>query len=252
MVGKGSISCFFPCYNDGGTIASMVVLAHQVLSEITDDFEIIVIDDGSKDSSRDVLKSLEKNLDRFQVIYHEQNQGYGGALRSGFSASSKELIFYTDGDHQYDVRELKLLYEKMSDQIDLVNGYKIMRNDPIHRIIIGEIYKHLMRILFKLPFRDIDCDFRLIRKRVFDTITLEESTGSICLEFTKKFSDAGFKFAEVPVHHYFRIYGKSQIFNFIRIFRTLIKIGKLWWRLIIKKDHLKTVSPMKIKANGIR
>jgi glycosyltransferase involved in cell wall biosynthesis len=170
-----------------------------------------------------------------KVIHHESNKGYGGALKTGFRAATKELLFYTDGDFQYDVSELKKLIPALKEGIDIVNGYKIHRADPLHRKIIGRVYHFIVKMMFGFKIRDVDCDFRLMRRAILDKITLEHNSGVICLEMVKKLHDAGFKFAEVPVSHYFRSYGISQFFNFRRIFKVAIDIVKLWWRLVVIK-----------------
>src|SRR4030067_1829562 len=120
---KPSITAFCPCYNDGGTIASMIILMDETCRKLTDDYEIIVVDDGSSDQSRKVLEELKVKYEKLRVILHEKNKGYGGALRSGFAAAKKELIFYTEGDFQYDVTELKKLLPAMKSGIDIVNAY---------------------------------------------------------------------------------------------------------------------------------
>jgi glycosyltransferase involved in cell wall biosynthesis len=234
------LSIFFPAYNDAGTIASLVISSVKIAATLTDDFEVIVIDDGSQDDTPKILDELARIYpDRVRIVHHETNRGYGGALRSGFAAARKDFIFYTDGDAQYDPAEMTLLWHKMADDVDWVNGWKISRSDPLHRIIIGRIYHHLVKLLFGLKVRDVDCDFRLMRRRIFDVVRLEKSSGVICLEMMKKFQDAGFRVAEHPVHHYHRAYGKSQFFNFPRIYRTAIDVMKLWWLLVIRKEHLK-------------
>ena len=234
---KEGISAFFPCYNDGGTIASMIVLMDRTLRDLeVKEYEIIVIDDGSNDHAREVLNELEKKYPNLRIIFHEKNRGYGGALRSGFAHAKNELIFYTDGDFQYDVTEIQKLLPAMTDKIDIVNGYKKRRSDPLHRRIIGRIYHWMVKILFGIKIRDVDCDFRLIRKKVMEKITLKENSGAICLEMIKNMQDAGFKFAEIPVSHFFRSYGKSQFFNIKRIFQVATSLLRLWWRLVIKKE----------------
>jgi len=226
--------------NDSGTIASMVIRAVQVAGTLTDNFEVIVVNDGSQDATPQILEDLIQLYPRFvRVVNHAKNRGYGGALRSGFAAASKEFVFYTDGDAQYDPAEMRLLWERMTPDIDWVNGYKIDRSDPAHRILIGRIYHHFVKLLFGFKVRDVDCDFRMIRRSVFDTVHLEKNSGVICLEMMKKFHDAGLRVAEVPVHHYHRAYGRSQFFNFPRIYRTAVDVFKLWWRLVVRKDHLK-------------
>lgn len=236
MSDRPSISAFFPCYNDAGTIASMVVLMDMTLRETADDYEILVIDDGSTDHAREILAELQPKVPRLRVILHEKNRGYGGALKSGFSNATKELIFYTDGDFQYDVSELKVLLQAWGPDIDVVNGYKIHRADPLHRKIIGRLYHHLVKTMFGFAIRDVDCDFRLIRRSLMQKIVLVHNSGVICLEMVKKLQIAGARFAEVPVSHFFRAYGTSQFFNFYRILRTFRDIAKLWWRLVVRGE----------------
>ncbi|HYU79741.1 MAG TPA: glycosyltransferase family 2 protein [Vicinamibacterales bacterium] len=237
------LTVFFPAYNDSGTIASLVIRAVQVAGTLTPDFEVLVINDGSRDSTATVLDELASLYPgRVRIVHHQQNRGYGGALRSGFEHATKELVFYTDGDAQYDPAEMSLLWREMRPEIDWVNGYKISRSDPLHRIIIGRVYHHIVKMLFGFKVRDVDCDFRLIRRRVFDVVRLEKSSGVICLEMMKKFHDAGFRVAEVPVHHFHRAYGRSQFFNFPRLYRTAVDVLRLWWSLVIRKDHLKARS----------
>ena len=235
-----SISVFFPCYNDAGTISAMVIRALQTLREITDNYEIIVVNDGSVDDSPQILGELSCIMpSEFRLITHEKNAGYGGVLRSGIAAAKKEWIVYTDGDAQYDARELKVLVEKISDDVDFVNGWKIKRRDPFHRIVIGVLYQYFIKLIFGLKIRDVDCDFRLMRREIFDVVKLESDTGTITFEMIKKVQDAGYRFAEVPVHHYYRQYGESQFFNFARVGATLVRVFRWWWRLVVKKEAVK-------------
>ncbi|MDO8594546.1 MAG: glycosyltransferase family 2 protein [bacterium] len=228
-----SLSIFFPCYNDKGTIATMVWSAKAVAEKLTSEYEIIVIDDGSTDGARELLLGLQKELPDLRLVFHEKNHGYGGALRSGFKAASKDLVFYTDGDAQYDVGELPILWNKLTPDIDVVNGYKIKRHDPLHRIVVGFIYQCIIKVAFWLPIRDIDCDFRLIRRKVFGVIDLKSNTGTITVELVKKIQNAGFRFAEAPVSHFFRIYGASQFFNFKRVLKTLWRLGFVWFEVML-------------------
>jgi glycosyltransferase involved in cell wall biosynthesis len=233
------LSIFFPCYNDGGTIASMVLAARAAAEKITNDFEIIVVDDGSTDFSRELLTRMAQkgSQNSLRLVFHEQNRGYGGALRSGFKHAAKEWIFYTDGDAQYDPRELEILARAAGPDVDIVQGYKIKRHDPLHRIIIGRIYHWMMKLMFGLRVRDVDCDFRLIRRSVFSQIHLTQNSGVICLEMMKKMQHAGCRFSEVPVSHFHRTYGKSQFFNFRRIFAVGIGVIRLWWKLVILQRY---------------
>ena len=234
-----SLSVFFPAYNDAATIPSMVISAFLTAQKVADDFEIIVVNDGSRDYTAEMLKEMQRLYPRVRVITHPQNRGYGAALRTGFSSASKEWIFYTDGDAQYDPRELPKLVGALEEGVDVVNGYKIERSDPLHRILIGRLYHHTVRIIFGFRLRDVDCDYRLIRRSVFDKIRLTSTSGTICLEMVKKMQDFRFRFSEVPVHHYHRAHGKSQFFNFSRLFRTGVQLMALWWILVVRKHHLK-------------
>ena len=231
------LSVFFPAYNDGGTIASLVMTAMQSASALTPNHEVIVVNDGSSDHTAQVLDELARLYPRLRVVTHEANRGYGGALRSGFAASSKDIVFYTDGDAQYDPSEMALLWQAMQPGVDLVNGYKISRSDPWHRVLIGRVYHHIVKVMFGLSVRDVDCDFRMMRRSIFDRVRLEKSSGVICLEMMKKIQDAGFNIVEVPVHHYHRAYGRSQFFNFPRVYRTGIDVLRLWFALVVRHTH---------------
>lgn len=232
---KPSISAFFPAYNDAGTIPSMVIATDMTLRSICDDYEIVVVNDGSVDHTAAVLEELSRSYPRLKVVTHVKNRGYGGALRSGFASASKELVFYTDGDAQYDPRELVLLLDAMRPEVDWVNGYKVKRSDPLNRIIIGKLYHWTVRTAFGLKVRDVDCDFRLFRRSVFDKVRLERDSGVICVEMMKKVQDAGFNIAQVPVSHFHRAYGVSQFFNFPRVFRVGLDLIALWRELVLGK-----------------
>jgi glycosyltransferase involved in cell wall biosynthesis len=158
---------------------------------------------------------------------------------SGFANETKEWIFYTDGDAQYDPREMKNLVAALRPGVDVVNGYKISRNDPLHRRIIGRLYHHIVKLAFGFKLRDVDCDFRLIRRSVFDRVQLESTSGTICLEMVKKMQDAGYVFSEVPVHHYHRAYGRSQFFNWRRLVRTARQLIELWFKLVVRQEHIR-------------
>ena len=241
-----SLSVFFPAYNDSGTIASLVIRAIQTASKLTPLYEVIVVNDGSTDSTAQILDTLAQVYPALRIVTHAGNRGYGGALQSGFSTASKEIIFYTDGDAQYDPGEMELLWYQMGPGVDVVNGYKLSRSDPWHRIFIGRLYHYIVKILFGLKVRDVDCDFRMMRRTIFDKVRLEKNSGVICLEMMKKIQDAGFSIVEVPVHHYHRAYGRSQFFNFPRIYRTAIDVAKLWFALVVrgvhKQPHLKNAT----------
>jgi glycosyltransferase involved in cell wall biosynthesis len=236
---KPGLSVFFPAYNDSGTIASLVIAARQAARTLTLDYEVIIVNDGSADATARIADELARTYPEVRVVHHERNRGYGGALRSGFAAATRDLVFYTDGDAQYDPTEMTVLWHALADDVDLVNGYKISRSDPLHRIVIGRIYHHTVKLLFGLQVRDVDCDFRLMRRSIFDRVRLEKNSGVICLEMMKKIQDAGFRIAEVPVHHYHRAHGRSQFFNFRRLFKTAVDVLRLWFALVVQREHLR-------------
>jgi glycosyltransferase involved in cell wall biosynthesis len=250
-----SISAFFPCYNDARTIGDLVEEADRQLARLTPDYEIIVVDDGSSDDSAEVLRALQDRLPRLKVVTHQRNRGYGGALRSGFAAATKELVFYTDGDGQYDVKELPVLVMLLTDDTHFVNGIKMTRQDPPHRVFAGNFHRFLMRWSFWLPVSDVDCDFRLIRRAVLDRIDLHSNSGSICVELVKDAQRAGAQFREVSVHHYARRWGRSQFFKPGRIIRTYVDLSRMWVDLMLVarfRRHPSAAQPLRAGRSGNR
>jgi glycosyltransferase involved in cell wall biosynthesis len=230
---RPSISVFFPCYNDERTIAPLVTQADEQLQQLTDDYEILVVNDGSRDGSAGVLQRLTASVARLRIITHDTNIGYGGALRSGFRHAAKDLVFYTDGDGQYDVKELPLLLMLLTDDTDFVNGMKMTRRDPSYRVFVGNLHRFVTRWTFWLPITDVDCDFRLIRRSVLDRIRLTSNSGSICVELVKQSQRAGAQFREVSVHHYARQWGESEFFTPGRILRTYADLARMWIALMV-------------------
>jgi glycosyltransferase involved in cell wall biosynthesis len=206
-----SVSAYFPCYNDEATIGTMVEAAASTLDRIGADGEIIVVNDGSSDGSERVLKHLTETEPRLRVVTHEHNRGYGGALLSGFGAATKQWVFYTDGDGQFDPTELELLVARATDDIDVVQGYKLNRADNVARRAIGRVYHRFVSFV----------------------VRLEKTTGVICVELVRTLQDVGAKFVEVGVHHYPRVYGRSQFFKLSSVARTLWDLAKLWVQLVV-------------------
>jgi len=225
------ISVFFPAYNDEASIAGLVCEMLALLPSLTDDFEVIVVNDGSTDGTAAVLDELARADSRVRVIRHEVNRGYGAALRTGFASATKELVFYTDGDGQYDVRELARLRPLLAEGVDIVNGYKVQRADGWQRKALGTVYNGLAHLLFSIPIRDVDCDFRLLRRRAVEAVELVSSSGSICVELVHKLDRAGCVFAEVPVQHRPRRHGRSQFLTPRRVARTALDLFSLWLKV---------------------
>lgn len=230
-----SISVVFPVYNDALSIGKLVEDTKELLQRRFRDWEIILVDDGSFDASPRVTDGLAAADARVRVIHHERNLGYGGALRSGFAHASKQLLFYTVGDAQYDPKELSLLLDRL-DGADVVTGFKIRRSDAFHRRIEGRVYHGFARFFFGLNLTDVDCDFRLFRRHVVDDILpLEMSGGTIGAEILAKVWRRGYRVAEVPVHHYPRPHGASQFFCARRIWRAVRELTWYWLKTVVLK-----------------
>ena len=229
-----SVSAFFPCFNDAPTIAGVVEACLEAIEEAGVEGDVTVVDDGSTDDSAQVLADIAARHPKVSVVSHDANQGYGGALLSGFDAATKgQWVFYTDGDGQFDPAELLVLVKAAGDGVDVVQGYKTRRADHVIRRVIGRVYHHGVRLLFRLRVRDTDCDFRLIRRSVLDGITLNERSGAICVELVRKLQDTGARFVEVPVSHHPRIHGRSRFFRPSRVAHSLARLARLWVRLAV-------------------
>ena len=228
-----SISVFFPAYNDAESIVPLVRTAARLLRDHGADFEIVVVNDGSRDNTAAVLEALRQEIPQLYVIHHPRNRGYGAALISGFYSCTREWIFYTDGDGQYDVEEMPRLLERIAPGVDVVNGYKIARSDPFYRILLGKLYLAGIHFAFSLRTTDIDCDYRLMRRCMFDHIRLNCESGVICVELVKKIEHNGYRIVEVPVHHYPRRHGRSEFFRIRHLSRVCQQLVTLWFRLVI-------------------
>mgnify|MGYP000939472324 CR=1 FL=1 len=228
------LSVFFPAFNDAPSLPGLLERTFAVLRAHVADYEVIVVNDGSADSTGAVLEELKaKYAPYLRVVTHEQNQGYGAALRSGFEHATKEYVFYTDGDGQYDPSEIVNLLKAATPDCGLVNGYKTERNDPWHRVAIGWLYNQFARTLFRIRLRDIDCDFRLIRRSLLDGSPLRSTSGTICVELVSRIEASGTKVVEVPVSHYARQHGRSQFFRFRSLGTTFVQLCALYIRLVL-------------------
>jgi len=223
-----SLSLVFPAYNDARSLPIILRKTLILLPKITDRFEIIIVDDASNDNTFAVLKKMQKSIPHLKIIAHKKNQGYGGALITGFKAAKKKYIFYTDSDGQYDVTELLSLVIAMKKNVDIVTGFKKKRSDSVQRKIIGACYNQSVRLLFGLKIKDTDCDFRLFKRSLLRKLDLQTKSGAFDVEFMTKLQQNGARFKEIGVSHYPRKFGSSQFFNLPRIYSSLRDVLMLW------------------------
>ena len=226
------LSLFFPAYNEEGNIKNTVEKAIPILKNIASKYELLIVDDGSKDKTGEIADKLAEEYSFIQVIHHCSNQGYGEALKSGFYNSKYQWIVFIDSDGQFDFSEVTKLIEK-SGEADIVAGYRINRQDSLMRKLFGFGWTLLARLLLGIKVRDVDCAFKLVKKKVIDTIPKLQSTrgGMISPELLGRAKKAGFKIVEVGVHHYPRKEGKQTGANLKVIFKSFMDLGKLWWQI---------------------
>lgn len=203
---KISISVFFPCYNEEKNIGKLLSKTIQFLPTIASDYEIIVVDDGSSDATSEISQNFSRENLKVKVIRHETNMGYGVALRTGFENCKKEYIFFTDGDNQFDIKEITKLLPYVRD-FDIVAGFRIKRKDNFIRRISEFSFNRLVRILFGLKIKDINCAFKLYKKEVIKKIKLQSSWGFINSELLIHAKKMGFTIKQVGVTHYPRQWG---------------------------------------------
>jgi len=223
-----SISVFFPCYNEQGNIRRVVRRALDVLQQFGADFEIIIVDDGSVDQTGAIADELARTDPRVRVIHHPTNLGYGAALQSGFRAATKQLVFYTDGDGQFDIAELPPLIPLMEDY-DIVSCYRQNRQDSLIRKINGWCWTKLVCLLFGMNIRDVDCAFKLYKRKIFDEIEMKSTGALIDTEILARALRKGYRITQRPVHHYPRTSGRqtgAKLRVVLRAFRELLKLRK--------------------------
>ncbi len=231
---KPNISFFFPAFHDAGTVEKLVLAASEVLREIANQWEIIIINDGSFDNTGDVADECAQKYENVVVQHHIYNIGYGAALKTGFYTAQHELIFYTDGDMQYDPYELKMLLPLLKGEVAIVSGYKKKRADTWDRVLSAKFYNFIVRLIFRIHVRDIDAAFKLMRREVIDSIELMSNGGFICAELFAKARKLGYQVAQLPVSHYPRTYGRSSAFNLFFILRSTIELLELWWEIMAR------------------
>jgi len=229
-----SLSVFFPTYNEEGNIKSTVTKAKAVLQKYVENWEILIVNDGSTDRTKEISEELSREDERIKVFNHEVNRGYGASLKSGFYNAKYPWIVFTDSDGQFDFSEINLFFEKQQEtNADLVIGYYKKRRVSKFKIITSRMWEIAVMILFGLHVHDIDCGFKLVSKKVIDKIPkLESERGAfISSEFLIKAKKSGFKIVEIPVTHLPRLQGKGTGRNIKVIIQSFIDLLKLWKKL---------------------
>lgn len=223
-----SISVFFPCYNEQDNVAGTVDQALAVLKKLHADFEVIIVDDGSSDATATIADELARQDSTVKVVHHPDNLGYGAALQSGFKAATKELVFYTDGDGQFDINEMPPLLP-LTEKYDIVSCYRLNRRDPLLRRINGWCWTKLVCLLFKMRIRDIDCAFKVYKREIFDNIELSSTGALIDAEILARAVRKGYRVTQKGVHHYPRKAGAQTGANLrviLRAFKELFRLYK--------------------------
>ncbi len=225
------LTFFFPAFNEEENLAETVRRAIDEIGPLVDgSIEVLVVDDGSTDRTPEMADALVAADIRVRV-HHQENRGYGGALRAGFANASGELICFSDGDLQFDLREMSRLLSRLEDPamraVNAVIGYRIKRRDPPHRIFIAKSYNAIVSALFGLRVRDIDCAMKLFRREVFDGLPLDTDSPFLSAELLIKLRARGERLAQVGVNHFPRAAGTNTGASFRKILRTFRDIGKL-------------------------
>jgi glycosyltransferase involved in cell wall biosynthesis len=223
-----SITVFFPCYNEQDNVTKVVSQALEVLEGLGADYEVLIVNDGSADETGRRAEALAARQPRVRVIHHPHNLGYGAALQSGFRAATKELVFFTDGDGQFDLTELPPWLPLMQEW-DIVCGYRINRQDNFVRRLNGWLWTRMTGLVFSLRVRDIDCAFKLFRRSVFDGMKMDSTGALISTEILARAARKGCKITQRGVHHYPRTAGQQTGCNpkvILRAFKELVKLRR--------------------------
>ena len=235
------LTFFFPAYNEEENVVETVRRALDEIGPLVGgSIEVLVIDDGSTDRTAELADGLAAADARVRA-HHQENRGYGGALRAGFANARGELIGFSDGDLQFDLREMSRLLDRLDHParpVDAVIGHRIKRRDPPHRIFIAKTYNAIVSVLFGLRVRDIDCAMKLFRREVFDGLPLTTDSPFLSAELLIKLRARGARIAQVGVTHYPRAAGTNTGASFAKILRTFRDIGRLRWALWTRRSEV--------------
>ena len=225
-----SLSFFFPCYNEAENVGTMIEQSVQVGETYGIDYEVVVVDDGSTDGSVRRIEDWSRKNPRVRLVRHPANQGYGSALRTGLKSVTKDLVFLTDGDNQFRIADIDKLFAKI-DSCDVVTGYRLRRQDNWHRRLNGRLWTALNKFLFALPVRDVDCAFKLFRRKCLDGLELKSDHLLIHAEILARLKKKGCKIEEIGVDHYPRTAGKATATGLSRILKTFSELFRLYWQI---------------------
>jgi glycosyltransferase involved in cell wall biosynthesis len=226
----GKISLVLPAHNEEPNIRTVVEEAAAVLPTAFTGYEIIVVNDGSKDRTLEIATALSEEDPNVRVVNHPVNRGYGAALTSGFNAATGDYIMFMDSDRQFDINDIHLLKPYVGDY-DIVAGFRKKRNDPTHRLINAAIFGFAVRLLFDINVRDIDCAFKVMRSDVLKGINLESPGALINTEILAKARAQGRSIYQVGVNHYPSLEGEQSGASLKVVFRAFWELVRLWWRM---------------------
>ncbi|HWB67350.1 MAG TPA: glycosyltransferase family 2 protein [Mycobacteriales bacterium] len=224
------LSIVLPAFNEEANIGTAVDRALAAAAQHCADYEVVVVDDGSTDGTAAIVQRLATDDPHVRLVQHESNQGYGGALKTGFLAAKLDLVFFTDADNQFDLSEIGE-FLALIDRVDVVAGYRIRRCDPWFRRFNAKAWNYLVRALYYVPVRDIDCAFKLFRREVFDGLELESVGAMVNTELMVKLGRSGYRVVELGVSHYPRTAGTPRGANPRVIARAFIELARMHARL---------------------
>jgi len=226
------LSLVFPAFNEAANLPTLLESATKIGDQLCVDFEIIIVDDGSRDESAAVLDRWQARDPRLRCVQHATNRGYGAALRAGLREARGERVFFSDADLQFDLREIAhLLAQADAQDVDIVAGYRAPRRDPWIRRLIARVWGGLVRALFDLPVRDIDCAFKVFRRQVLDAIPIESVGAFVNTEILVRARAAGFRIRQIPVSHQPRRSGRQSGAHPRVILRALVELAQLYGTL---------------------
>jgi hypothetical protein len=226
----GSLTLVLPAFNEEANIDAVVQDSLATLPAFVDTYEIIVVDDGSRDRTGEIVAGLAAGDDRIRLVRHGRNRGYGAALISGFEASTGDFVMFMDADRQFNIRDLRLL-APFAGEYDIVAGFRMERSDPLHRRVLAEMFNVSVRMLFGVHLRDIDCAFKLFRGDLLRGLPLTAPGALINTEIQAKARRQGASLQQVGVHHYPRIAGEATGGSPRVILRAVGETLALWWRM---------------------